>query len=178
MSGKPTIPCAVCQDLLPLVQEGVASEASAALVAEHLAGCPACRALGEVSGGRASMPDDNKVLGRLRRRLWRAGVLALLAGCLVGAGLTATAGTFYNLALMPALGMLGYAALRGRGLWAAPLAWGVNLAWGAVQVLLGSAWAELFTFGVYGGIYAVLCGLGWLAAALLHYAFGKGEGRQ
>ncbi|MUT97691.1 MAG: hypothetical protein EP147_19310 [Subdoligranulum sp.] len=39
------IPCAVCRDLMPLVQDGVASPESEALVKAHLAACPACRAL-------------------------------------------------------------------------------------------------------------------------------------
>ena len=38
------IPCAVCRDLMPLVQDGVASPESEALVKAHLAACPACRA--------------------------------------------------------------------------------------------------------------------------------------
>ena len=39
------IPCAVCRDLMPLVQDGVASPESEALVQAHMAVCPACRAL-------------------------------------------------------------------------------------------------------------------------------------
>ena len=35
------IPCAVCRDLMPLVQDGVASPESEALVKAHLAACPA-----------------------------------------------------------------------------------------------------------------------------------------
>ena len=34
------IPCAVCRDLMPLVQDGVASPESEALVKAHLAACP------------------------------------------------------------------------------------------------------------------------------------------
>ena len=34
------IPCAVCRDLMPLVQDGVASPESEALVQAHMAVCP------------------------------------------------------------------------------------------------------------------------------------------
>ena len=34
------IPCAVCRDLIPLVQDGVASPESEALVKAHLQTCP------------------------------------------------------------------------------------------------------------------------------------------
>ena len=39
------IPCDVCLDLMPLVQDGVASAASEALVEQHLEHCPRCRAI-------------------------------------------------------------------------------------------------------------------------------------
>lgn len=58
------IPCAVCRDLMPLVQDGVASPESEALVQAHMAVCPACRALWQGTDDPAmpeqSAPDDGK----------------------------------------------------------------------------------------------------------------------
>ena len=66
------IPCAVCRDLMPLVQDGVASPESEALVKAHLAACPACRALRKGTDAPAvpelPAPDDGKILQKLRRR--------------------------------------------------------------------------------------------------------------
>ena len=66
------IPCAVCRDLMPLVQDGVASPESEALVKAHLAACPACRALRQGADAPAvpelPAPDDGKILQKLRRR--------------------------------------------------------------------------------------------------------------
>lgn len=66
------IPCAVCRDLMPLVQDGVASPESEALVQAHMAVCPACRALwqgaDEPTTPEPPAPDDGKILQRLRRR--------------------------------------------------------------------------------------------------------------
>ena len=45
------IPCAVCRDLIPLVQDGVASLESEALVKTHLQTCPECRTLWQAGGG-------------------------------------------------------------------------------------------------------------------------------
>ena len=45
------IPCAVCRDLIPLVQDGVASPESEALVKAHLQTCPECRTLWQAGGG-------------------------------------------------------------------------------------------------------------------------------
>ena len=66
------IPCAVCCDLMPLVQDGVASPESEALIQAHMAVCPACRALWQGTDDPA-MPelpalDDGKILQKLRRR--------------------------------------------------------------------------------------------------------------
>ena len=47
------IPCAVCRDLIPLVQDGVASPESEALVKAHLQTCPECRTLWQAGGGQA-----------------------------------------------------------------------------------------------------------------------------
>ena len=45
------ISCAVCRDLIPLVQDGVASPESEALVKAHLQTCPECRTLWQAVGG-------------------------------------------------------------------------------------------------------------------------------
>ena len=51
------IPCAVCRDLIPLVQDGVASPESEALVKAHLQTCPECRPVaGGRRAGRATKP--------------------------------------------------------------------------------------------------------------------------
>ena len=51
------ISCDICRDLLPLVQDGVASEDSRAAVEAHLRSCPACRAL---AGDAAPPPPDGQ----------------------------------------------------------------------------------------------------------------------
>ena len=66
------IPCAVCRDLMPLVQDGIASPESEQLVRAHIAVCPACQALWQGTEPPAApelqTPDDTKILKRLRRR--------------------------------------------------------------------------------------------------------------
>ena len=46
------IPCAVCRDLMPLVQDGVASPESEALVQAHMAVCPAWLAHAGIPAGQ------------------------------------------------------------------------------------------------------------------------------
>ena len=41
------ITCEICKDLIPLVQDGVASGDSASAVERHIQSCPQCRVMGE-----------------------------------------------------------------------------------------------------------------------------------
>lgn len=83
------ISCGICRDLLPLVLDGVAAPESEAAVRAHLAACPECRAVWQAECGDTpspapdTLPDDARILCRLRRRVrgWLA--LALAAALLV-----------------------------------------------------------------------------------------------
>ena len=85
------IPCAVCRDLMPLVQDGVASPESEALVQAHMAVCPACRALWQGTDDPAMpelpAPDDGKILQKLRRRYSTHLLLLAFVGIAAGAAL-------------------------------------------------------------------------------------------
>lgn len=191
------ISCQVIEDLLPLVQDGVASAESAALVQEHCAHCSACRALwertpppalpesqpgaqrnGKPGAQPGACPEDpagaalaeRRLLRRLRQRLCLP-LLGLLAlGVCLGVGLSGTAGQFYNLLLMPLAGGLGYGLLGRRGWPVLPAAvWGLT----GLSCLL-PPFHPLGSLLLYGGLYALLALLGELAAGLLHYAC-KGE---
>lgn len=77
------IPCAVCRDLIPLVQDGVASPESEALVKAHLQTCPECRTLWQADGGRAlpqslPAPDDARLLQKIRHK-YNTGLLMFAA---------------------------------------------------------------------------------------------------
>lgn len=100
-----TLPCAVVRDLLPLHQEGLCGEETAALLKAHLAGCAACGAalaamraeglpekepsLTEADSPAASLTAVRKTYRTVRVR---ALLLAVLAGVLAFAGLLALSG--------------------------------------------------------------------------------------
>ena len=81
-NALPDLPCEACRDLIPLVQDGAASDASVQLVAQHIAHCRDCRAFWQ-AGAPAAAPDDGKVLSRILRRLLLVLCAALWAGALV-----------------------------------------------------------------------------------------------
>lgn len=79
------ITCNIIGDLLPLYAEDLASEDSRALVEEHLASCPACRASLSAMGQTApSLPEEALPLANVQKALrGRRWATAVLAGALV-----------------------------------------------------------------------------------------------
>lgn len=185
MTREHDLPCDICRDLMPLVRDGVASEASRRAVEEHVAHCEACRRLW---GEEAPPPaPDPGVLGRIRRRLyaWQGAMTA--AGLILGMALAATgerAG--YNILLLPVLGAAVQWLSPRRARWLPLLVWalmmGVSLAPSARFLLTRLAQGDgntvfdaLIAEGLWCLLYAVLCALGMLAAALFRYALRKEE---
>lgn len=99
------IPCAVCRDLMPLVQDGVASPDSEALVQAHMAVCPACRALWQGTDDPAMpelpAPDDGKILQKLRRRYSTHLLLLAFVGIAAGVALGYTGSANWVILFLP-----------------------------------------------------------------------------
>ena len=168
-NALPDLPCEACRDLIPLVQDGAASDASVQLVAQHIAHCRDCRAFWQ-AGEPAAAPDDGKVLSRIHRRLRLVLAAALAAGALVAFWLNTYAyRPEYSVVILPVVGALGCLLLRRRWYFAPPAVAALGFVWhlGATD-----GWQEPLVFAV---VYGLLCLLGALAAKLLVYAFGKGD---
>ena len=161
------ISCEVCRDLMPLVRDGVASADSEALVRVHTERCGGCRTMLESeTPPEHSMPDDARVLRRLRWRLLAQSVLFAL-------WLTSRAGGVYLAWWLPLVGAACYYVLR-RRCWLVPAAAAAfvllyffipnmqSLQWGSVMLYVSMALAV-------AGPLAIGCAI----AGLLHFAFGN-----
>ena len=152
------IPCAVCRDLMPLVQDGVASPESEALVQAHMAVCPACCALwqgaDEPTTPEPPAPDDGKILQRLRRRYSMHLLLLAFAGIAVGIALGYTGRSNWVILFLFTLGLVVLDAIVKQ------------------LAFLESFSIGNFLFDLASGciLYAALGGIGWLIGWLLHYA--------
>ena len=165
----PELPCDVCRDLIPLVQDGAASDASVRLVAQHIAHCPDCLAFWQ-AGAPPQTPDDGRVLSKIHRRLRLVLAAALAAGALVAFWLNTYAYRLeYSVVILPVVGALGCLLLRRRWYFAPPAVAALGFVWHLVAT---DGWQEPLVFAVG---YGLLCLLGALAAKLLVYAFGKGD---
>lgn len=187
MTHEHDLPCDICRDLLPLVRDGVASEASRRAVEEHVAHCEACR---ELWGEEAPPPPlhRERVLGRIRRRLyaWQGAMTA--AGLILGMVLANTGQAGYNILLLPVLGAVAQWLSPRRARWLPLLVWGLIAAvtlWSNAGYLLGRLaewdWYNFFAILglsiLYGLLLGALCALGTLAATLFRYALRKEETR-
>lgn len=166
------ISCDICRDLLPLVQDGVASEDSRAAVEAHLRTCPACRALAD--GTTPPPPDGYELLRRIRRQLRGVLIIVLLVGILFGLELTHGVDMFYNSLLMPVLGMVGYLVYRWKALYRIPLLLlGLCTVVNLLNLLRGLAAVDAFSLLVWTGFYCLFAVIGVLIAGLLHFALKK-----
>lgn len=187
MTHEYDLPCDICRDLLPLVRDGVASEASRRAVEDHVAHCEACRQL----WGEEALPPPlhrEQVLGRIRRRLyaWQGAMTA--AGLILGMVLANTGRAGYNILLLPVLGAAVQWLSPRRARWLPLLVWGlitaVTLCPNAHYLLGCLAEGDWYNFFailglsvLYGLLLGALCALGTLAATLFRYALRKEESR-
>lgn len=117
---KNELTCAVCQDLIPLVRDGVASEESRQAVEAHTAHCAACQSL----YGGETPPEEERgavILRKLRRRLRMFTAFVMFFCIFLGLSLTNGPNQFYNALLMPLIGALGYGVYRWKAIWQVPL---------------------------------------------------------
>lgn len=164
------ITCDMCMDLMPLVQDGVASADSRNAVLQHLQECPGCRAIYE---GEIPAPSDTgELLRKIQRKARIFFAMVMMFGIFYGLMLTAGSGVFYNTLIMPAIGAIGYYLFRWQGLYIVP---GLLLVTHFVTnaLGLGGEYLELPALGLWTAIYCGAALTGFAIAALLHFALGK-----
>ena len=164
------ITCDMCIDLMPLVHDGVASEDSRNAVLKHLQECHDCRALYE---GEIPAPSKtNDLLHKLTRRAQVFSAMVMMFGIFYGLMLTAGNGIFMNVIIMPIIGGIGYYLFRWKGLYIVP---SLLLVTHIITNYLGLGGEVLEPMGLFmwTTIYCGVALVGFVIAALLHFAFRK-----
>lgn len=179
------IDCEVIQDLIPLVNDGAASEASVRLVREHCSQCSACNALtvDQTYNRTEAQTKDQQNLKTLKRSIYSAQLILAVIGILVGIWFSDSNNVLYNFYLMPLVGGLGYFALGRRSFWIPLVTAGLTELFALIRTIplldqnlvqnfrqMGESLTAMLFFAV---IYAALSALGIAIAALLKYAFGR-----
>lgn len=169
------ITCDMCIDLMPLVQDGVASDDSRNAVLRHLQECPDCRALYE---GEIPAPSkSHELLGKVQRRAQLFSAMIMMFGIFYGLMLTAGSELFLNVIIMPIIGGLGYYLFRWKGLYIIP---SLLLVTHIVTNYLGLGSEVLEPMGLFmwTAIYCGVALVGFVIAALLHFVFKKEDDKK
>ncbi len=173
--------CDVVKDLIPLVNDGVASDESRKTVYDHCESCGDCKKL--LSAELSCQPKDEKIVKALKRSVFTTQLAIVSAGILIGIWFTGSNNTFYNFYIMPIVGGLSCFILRKKSLYV-PLV--VFVLTELFQILKEIPYMEsgivenLRGLGIllnatlpYAGFYALLCATGIAIFYLLSYAFGR-----
>lgn len=166
------ITCEICKDLIPLVQDGVASGDSASAVERHIQSCPQCRVMWE---GQIPRPaDSSRILEKVRHRARVFMGMVLMFGVFFGLSLTASSGLFLNSLIMPAIGAIGYFLCHWRSLYLTPfLLFAAHLVTNAIGAFRGAEHLDLASLPLWSALYAVFAAIGTVIAGLLHIVFQK-----
>ena len=164
------ITCDICADLLPLVQDGVATDDSRNAVINHIQECPDCRALYQ---GEIPVPSNGRdLLNRIQRSARTFWFMVLMFGIFYGLMLTAGSGLFMNLIIMPMIGGIGYCLFRWKALVILPpLLLGTHFITNALG--LGGEYLAPGDVLLWTAIYCGIAAIGFIIAALLHFVFKK-----
>lgn len=166
------ISCKVCMDLMPLVQDGIASEDSREAVEQHIKKCESCAAC--YSGTVPPVADSEKLVADVRRKVQFFFVMLLMFGIFFGLGLTAGGELFYNSLIMPIVGVFGYVIFRWKSLYAVPLLLlFTNVVSYIMNVIRGSEELGMYSRVMWTGIYSIFVIVGVVIAGLIHYVFRK-----
>ena len=174
------INCNVCLDLMPLVKDKVASDDSEMLVAKHIENCESCKALfSSEEIDREYKVDDRKVISNIKSKIISIGLIILIIGGLLGIYLSNSQGMFYNVLIMPCIGIAGCVLLRKKYYWVPVGIFTLSYLGIIIQSLLEDIeWLgrmpELFIMPLFLSIiYTILVGIGTAIGALFGYVFGK-----
>lgn len=168
--------CEIIKDLIPLAQDGVASQDSINAVEAHIKRCGSCGAL--YSGVCISDSKINRMFVKFRKKLRICIMLIMLACICIGVSCGLTDGGVYilaNVILMPVIGILAYVVFHWKALfYVPPLVFGVFL-------LINTLVSDVNSFGIetvalLSFICCIAAVMGILISGLLHFAFGKDDG--
>lgn len=164
--------CDLYMDLMPLVKDGAASDASRAALEAHLKECEACRELYDSIPETAVEPDEGRVkrtMEKIRDRYHRTLMALMVLGVLAGVLLTMTRNMALTVAIFPLVGLAAYFVLRARSLFVPLVVFSVS--W-LLLVLRDGNTAEAVGWSFN---YAYACLVGVVAGGVLAFVFDRIE---
>ena len=166
------ITCDMCMDLMPLVQDGVASEDSIVAVEQHIKTCPECKSMFE---GQVPISFDSSIIiKKIQRKIRLFMGMVLMFGVFFGLSLTASSELFLNSLIMPVIGCIGYYLFRWRALYLTPsVLFVTHFFTNSFGMMRGTENLDVMSLIMWSCIYSFFAILGIVIAGLIHFAFRK-----
>lgn len=176
--------CCLMNELLPLYAEDIVSEESSEIIKEHLENCPDCREKLSffkekedvfIPAAEEEIKPFRKMLKKTNRQFTILCYAVIILFLFIGVSFSDWGETMLkSIAVMPAVGALGYALFRYRALYKLPL---MLLLTEAVAFVTGFIERDFYMIGINAGISCLFILAGFLIAMLIHFAFRK-EGKK
>lgn len=173
--------CDIIKDLIPLVNDDVASEESKKIVNNHCESCSDCRNL--LTNKPVYKPKDENIIKALKKSVLTTQLAVVAIGILLGIWFTGSYNALYNFYIMPFVGGLAYFTLRKKSLYVPLL---IVVLTELLQLLkaipylksgivenLHSLGTILYSALFYSITYAFLSVIGIAISFLLNYAFRR-----
>lgn len=173
------INCDICLDLIPLVIDNIASEDSRLAVIDHINECNDCKEFYELENYEQPVMDDTRVIYKIKKQLYLAGLITIVVGAVLGVALTDGMGIFYNILIMPTIGVLGYFVIPKKSYYIPLTLFVFVYIWLLIKTI-AEGWLTGGSFILvmlnplsWAFIYSGLCILGIIIGFLLKIAFKK-----
>lgn len=178
------ITCDICMDLMPLVQDGVASEDSVKAVKEHILKCPECKKIyDEISINDNSKIEEEKIpqqinidktAKKVEKKINTYLGMIIMFGIFFGLSLTASEEMFLNAMIMPIIGAGGYYLFNWKEAYTLPCIIMIsNFIINGVAFLRGVEYLDIASMVMWGSIYSLFAIIGTIIAGLLHFGLRK-----
>lgn len=165
------ISCDICMDLIPLVQDGVASDDSVLAVKEHIKSCPQCRALYAVHP-QTEIPS-RKLEIKVKNKLQTFFAVLTCIGIFFGISLLVNEGILYMVLILPIIGACSYVIYHWSALWKIPPVLSIVFLIAHMISMLQGADFNLLGVVFWIVVITAFTELGTLIVGLMHFAFRK-----
>lgn len=173
------ISCDICLDLIPLVEDNIASEDSRIAVVEHIKNCESCREYFSEEKAKIPKMNDKKVIYKIKKQLYLFIIGIIILGAILGMALTDGIGMFYNILIMPIIGALGYFVFSKKSYYVPLTLFFLIYIWLLIKYVVEGMFSytpfisALLMPGYWALMYTGLCVLGIVIGILLKIAFRK-----
>lgn len=174
------ISCDICMDLIPLVKDEVASEDSYNAVLAHISNCNECKLYFDKEVVVTEEMNDKKIISKIKKQLGLIALMLIVIGSFIGVAFSETELMFYNVLIMPTIGLLGYFIFKNKSYILLIGVFVLVYIYHLIKYIISGTFnnqiiSYITSPGMWALMYSGFCGLGILIGFLLYIAFKREE---